>query len=392
MHKLRTHHKHPDGRLFAWMALIMGFGLGLILPIFPNFVKSIVGTESTVSIFFAIMALLMLTAAVLSTVIFEKVQKTTIVKLAFFSLGSVFFLLIFVTRLFELAILDAVRAWFEMFLLIALALFVRDFAKKLGREEGRYYKFQNIGFLTGPLIGGFLATKFDYEFVFILAACVIFLGLAHFYHKHIIQNHSAIINDKKATTQKLLHNFKDFFSNSPRRKDYLITLAFMSWISFKRLYIPLYVVLAGYLESMSGMILALALLPSILLEVKVGEYGEKHNVRKPLMLGFFILGLCLTLIFISPYPLLNFFILILASIGAAFIEPLQEDLLFRHLPKEREDELYGIYMTSDPLAFFITPAIGALILFLLPFKFVFLIFGILLLFMSLFSSIALKHL
>lgn len=393
MHKIRTHHKHIDGKIFAWLTLIFMLGIGLVDPIFPNFIKTIVHSNEAVSLFYAGMALMSLLAGIATSVIFRKVKRTTITKAAFITMGIIFFSLIFITRLPEIAILQTIKVWSEMFILVALGLFVRDFAKSknLGEEEGLHYKYYNMGAMIGPLIGGFIATNSNYESVFILAATVIFFGFGYFYHKHIVQNHPAIVDRKLPQGRGFIRNIKLFFSDKERTKAYLITYVVMLWVSFKRIYVPLYVVMSGYLSSMSGLIFALAILPLILFEVKVGEYADKHGVRKPIASGFLLMAVCLLMSFISPFPLINFLLIILVNLGLAFIEPLQESYLFKNTPPDEEDELYGIYMTADPVAYFSSSLIGAIVLFFLPFQFLFLVFGLIISAASFLSFRHLRH-
>ncbi len=380
MRKIRTlHHKHPDAHIFIKMVMLIGFAAGLIIPILPNFVRSIVDTEFAVSAFYAFMALLMFLGALSSTVIFSKVERTTITKLSLFISGIIFFLLTFVVKVLELTILETIRGWFNLFLLMALALFVRDFAqaKNLGEEEGLYYRYDAMGLLFGYLIGGFFASIFGYELLFILAAITIFATLGWFYHLHIIQEHPAILNRKKVSTNKLWQNIKTYFKSKPLAKIYFVTLLFMTWVGFKRLYIPLYVIMSGYLDSASGAILALSMLPLIFLERRVGRYADTKGVHMPITWGFLIMGSVLFIVFLSPFTFFNFLLLALVNIGGAFIEPLQEYYLFKKMPPKEEDELYGIYMTADPIAYLLTPLIGMVVLFFLPFKFLFLAFALL---------------
>ena len=402
MHKIRTHHSHPQGRIFSWMSLIMFLGIGLVSPILPNFIKDILqstgvtsmGPDTAVSLFFSAMAMVMFIGAILSTVIFKKIKRTKITKLSFLVLGIIYLLYILVTQFTHVAILESARVCFKLFLLMALGLFVRDFskAKDLGEEEGIFYKFTNIGLFIGPLLGGFLAAKFGYEIVFIMSAATMLFGFAYFSHKHIVEKHPAIVKEKKVKTKNILQNIKKFFSNSGRTKAYFITIIHIIWTSFKHLYIPLYVATSIYAESMSGLILAIGIIPLILLEVHVGKYAEKKGVRFPISIGFLLMAIVLLIAFLSQSHELNFILLMLVSIGSAFVEPLQEYILFKNLPKSEEDELYGIYMTADPIAYFMVPAIGAVVLFFLPFNYLFLIFGIIFLLAGVFSWITLKHL
>ena len=109
MQTIRTHHQHKEGRIFAWMTLMIALAIGLTRPIFPNFVKLFVGTEQAVSIFYAAMAAVMLLSALGSTFILHKITRTKIIKFALIISGIVFLSFIFVTRIHTLAILETLR-------------------------------------------------------------------------------------------------------------------------------------------------------------------------------------------------------------------------------------------------------------------------------------------
>lgn len=374
------------------MTLILASAVALANPILSPFVNYILDDESKVGLFFSFLGIMTLIAALASSFIFRKVERTTIAKVGFLIFAFIYFALVFMTELIPLTILLTLKTSIQMLLLITIGLFVRDFAKakKLGKEEGLHYRFQNIGALVGALLGGFLATNFDYEFVFIIASTVLIFGFAYFYQKHIVEAQPGIINRKRTSPYSLWHNVKEFFSHKERAKAYAITVGLMLWMGFSYLFVPLYVLRSGYLDSMSGLILAITMLPLIFMEVKVGDYADKKGIHKPIALGFLIIGIISLVIFLNPIHLLNFLLIACVSVGSAMIEPLQEAYLFKNLPEEREEDLYGIYMTADPVAYFLAPTIAAVVLFYLPFKFLFLCFGILMLLMSLFAWKTLK--
>lgn len=392
MHKIKTHHKHKEGKILAWITLMIQFNFGLTLPIFPNFVKTIVGSDFNVSIFFAAMAITIFFGALISTTIFKKIERTLITKASLLILSISSFFLVFTTRVHALALLSSIQMVLGLFLVMVLALFVRDFAKakNLGAEEGRHYKYFNIGLLLGPLVGGFTASTFGYESTFMISSLCFLLTFIFFNHLHLIYKHPAIIEAKLEIKGNTLTNVKAFFGDIDRAKAYMIATTLMLWVGVKRIYIPLYIAFAGYLESLTGLMLAVSIIPFILLESKVGEYADKHGIHKPLATGFFIMAACLIFAGLSPFHFLNLIILIVVSFGAALVEPLQEYYLFKHLKKEEEDNLYGIYMTADPISYFLAPSIGALIILFLPFQYIFLTFGILILSMGAFSLVKVR--
>jgi MFS family permease len=285
------------------------------------------------------------------------------------------------------------KIYLELMLQIVLALFIRDFATKnnLGKEESQRFRFQNIGALVGLLLGGFLASQLNYETVFAGESLIALFALAYFQKKHLLDKHPAIINSKKTEKAEFFKNVKDFFVNKERRKIYIISVIYMLWISFKYLYIPLYVANSGYLPNMTGLILALAMLPAIVFEVRTGDFGKIYTSRKVITLGFCIIGALLSIVFLSPWPLLNFGLLAITGAGAGLIEPLKEEYFLDNTAVKEEERFYGVYCTYDPISNFITPLIGVATFVFLPFKFVFVIFGILMFTAAYYSWTSLKR-
>jgi MFS family permease len=297
--------------------------------------------------------------------------------------------------------MELLRVTSFLLLLIAMGLFVRDFAKanNIGREEGMYFRYFNIGALLGPLTAGFLAAlAHSSEPVFAIASLIMLCALVYFYHLHVVTKHPAYHHEHSGKSANifspsfLANQMRSFFSSSGRTKAFFVKFGMMSWIAFKHLYIPLYVLTTPYTTTVTGLILGLSLVANILLEMKVGEYGDSHGVRIPISIGFLIIGVLLICVFLSPFYLLNFVLLILISLGVSLIEPLEESLLFKNLPKSEEEKLYGVYMTAESLPYFFVPLIGSFILAAMTFKSLFIIFGGLFLLGSLLAFIKLKNL
>ena len=80
-------------------------------------------------------------------------------------------------------------------------------------------------------------------------------------------------------------------------------------------------------------------------------------------------------VWISPVFYLDALFLVLANIGAAFIEPLHDVYFFKNVLKKEEEEMIGIFVTADPLGRFIGPAVVSISLLLLPFDYVFVVFA-----------------
>ncbi|MEK7672712.1 MAG: MFS transporter [Patescibacteria group bacterium] len=392
IYKILTHHSHPQGKIFAYLALIFSLGICLVNPVFPGFAKTVLENEESISFLYVGIGIASLFTAILSSYLFRKFHRTTIAKTSLLFLAFISIALIFVTQSHSLLALAILRICFDVIVLITLGVFVRDFAKSknLGKEEGLYYRYNNTGILIGVLLGGFLASNFGFELVFILSATAFLYAYFYLQNEHILENNPAIINKKTPEKIKILQNIKEFFKNKERAKAYVLTIGQIIWAGFKYLYIPLYVLRSGYVASMAGLILALEMLPMIFLEIKAGEYADKHGIKKLMAYGFLFIAALFIMVFFSPWPLVNFALLSLGGFGIAMIEPLEKSHLFKHLPKENEDSLYSIYMTAHPIGYLLAPLMGAGVLLLLPFNFLFLVFGLIMALMGAFAWLTLR--
>jgi MFS family permease len=376
--KFRTPHISEEGRLFSWTSLIYGMGISMLLPIFPNFVESIINSEAYVGFFYSAMSISMVIAGLASSYFFKRYSRLATLYVALFMAGLLAMFFVFVNNFYLLFVIDFIRTFFSLFVMMTLGLFVHDFAKKrdLGKTEGFYFLFNNIGYLIGPIVGGVVASLAGYEPVFVLSGMCLLVALLFVGHQHLLAKHPSLATPPSPTVKKKKGGkLKRFFSNKNRFGAYLISISLVSWMSFKAIFIPLFVVTNGFGSDVSGLIISLAILPCIFFEFPIGKYADKHGVRIPIALGFLIIAFFITAAWAAPVFYLKALFIILANIGGAFIEPLHDVYFFKNVPKEEEDEMIGVFVTADPIGRFIGPGIISISLLLLPFDSVFLVFA-----------------
>ena len=376
--KIRTPHISKEGRIFSWTSLLYGIGLGSLLPIFPTFVESIINSEVYVGFFYSAMSVSMIIAALVSSYFLRRFSRMKVLCSCFVIGGLMTLFLVFASSLHHLFPLEFIRVFSVLFVVMTLALMVHDFTKSrdLGKTEGVYFLFNNIGWFLGPIMGGVIAKYVGVEPVFIFSSLFLFIAFFYVTHQHLVKKHPALALPPPAPRKKITKNkFSLFWSDKNRVIAYVVSLVLIMWISFKTIAVPLFVADMGYGTDTAGLILSLSILPYILFEVPIGLYGDKHGLRRPIVWGFFILAFCAMAVKISPIFFLDAVFIILGNIGAAFIEPLHDVYFFRHVKKSEEDSLYGVFVTADPLAKFIGPAMISVSLILLPFDWVFVAFG-----------------
>lgn len=389
---IRTPHINKDGRVFSWVSLLYALGMGLLLPIFPNFIESILKSETLVGCFYSLTSIAMVIAGIASAYFYKKFSRINLLYFFLLTVSLTTFFFIFVGTVYNLLPLELLRIFSALIILMSLSLMVKDFtaSQNLTKTEGVYFLFNNIGWLVGPIVGGVLAKYGGEELVFVLSGFSFMAALIYILHQQLIRRHPALLVPKIERVRVVKENrFKAFFRSRGRLQAYAVSMVYFMWCSLKVITIPLFVKDMGYGSDMAGLILSLAIIPFILFEIPVGVYASKYGLKLPIGAGFLIIALSLVLVFISPWFYLDALLLICANIGAAFVEPLADVYFFKNVKEEEEYDMYGIFVTSQPAGKFVAPLIMSTIFLFLPFDWV---FGIFALFFAAFGIFTLRKL
>jgi MFS family permease len=126
------------------------------------------------------------------------------------------------------------------------------------------------------------------------------------------------------------------------------------------------------------------MIPLILFTYPFGKLAGKIGFKKIFLTGYLILGLSAILCFFINNLFIILGVLVLASTGAAMVESTTESYFF-DISGRRKDKFYGIYNTTIDINHAIATFIGAIILYLASFKFLYLFFGIIMVLISLLS-------
>jgi MFS family permease len=357
----RTHHKHDLGKLFAWLALTTGLANAAFWTIFPLVVKNVIKSEALVGIFFSIISVIAFGGSLLSTVILRKISRVKIMKWGYISCTIFILLFTLIITKTHLYFLEIPRALFTLIVGIVLSLYIRDTAKahQLGLAEGRYYLYANIGWLIGPIIGGYLGQLISRDAVFVFSALLYLTSFLIFQHQHF-KKHPLIKHKKeKQTANELFSNIKYFFKIKELWKVYAIAFGLNYWWAVSSIYIPLYIISNGFGDNVVGWVVAGGILPLVLFEKLIGKLADKHGLRIYLAIGFLILALVTVFFNLISFVPIVLILMAVVNLGAALIEPLQETYLFKIIKKKDEERFYGVYNTADPLANILGPLIAA---------------------------------
>jgi MFS family permease len=184
-------------------------------------------------------------------------------------------------------------------------------------------------------------------------------------------------NIKKKIDSDFIKNFFDFFKDKDRKKAYILGGGVNFWLILIYLYMPIFILNSGLNDLWIGYFLFATALPALFLEYYLAKLAGKTGFKKIFKLGYLILSFAALICFFVGNIYFIMLILVLASIGLSMIEPTTEAYFFHTVKtKEQENKYYGPYNTTIDISQFIVKILGGVLLWFLPFKFLFLFFGL----------------
>lgn len=241
--------------------------------------------------------------------------------------------------------------------------------KELAEKEGLNWTFSNIGWVVGPIFGGYIAQHFGLRPVFLIAS---FLSLVAF----MTFIFTPFRREKYPKKRKLniFLNFKELFKDKRRFLAYLLTGGTSMWWMIIYVYAPLYMVSLGFRTESVGYVMLGAALPLILLEHGFSKLVNKVGFRRMFILGFSIPAILVLIAFFLDSVYIQLSLLLFSSIGLAMLEPNTEAYFLKVIRRDEVARFFGPYSTSRDLLQIVAKTIPAIILLFLPFKYVFLSF------------------
>lgn len=368
------------------------FSLHLAISAYVNstFLSQVVGTKY-VGLLYTASALITLLLLSNTRVILKQLgnKKLTIITLLINMLGLLGLIVSKDAIVISLSFILFIAT--NYIVLYCLDIFIEHFGdpKSVGKTHGIYLTFINIGWAISPTITAYLiANQGGYVAVYILAfltVCLIVVGMLFGIGK---------FEDKTYEKKPFLEMYRFIKTNRHIRAITTINFLLQFFFSWMVVYTPIYLYeYIGLGWSKLGTIFTIMLLPFVLFGIPLGKLIDNYHVhkRKLLLIGTIIISLAtMSISFISNNNIaLWAFVLFMTRFGAAIIETVSEVYFFTHV-REEDASILSVFRDMPPLSFIIAPLLGTLFLSFFPFKYLFLVLGILML-TSLYYIKLLKH-
>ncbi len=262
---------------------------------------------------------------------------------------------------------------------ISLALFNMDiFVENVSKNESltgsiraTYLTTTNVTVILAPALVAFVIMDHLYSYVYVVSS--LFVIPVYFLIKRFKKVEAKPITHiriKETLTEYIRDkNLSNIFAS-----EFLLQLFYAFMVVYTPLYLEKYM---GFAWTEIGIMFTIMLLPFILFELPIGELEDGIYTEKEfLTIGFVIMGL--STLFISFITLKSFWVwttvLFITRIGASFVEVSTESYFFKHVNGEKSD-IIGFFRVGRPVAFIVAPVLATLALQFIPFQYVFIIMG-----------------
>ncbi len=259
-----------------------------------------------------------------------------------------------------------------------LDVLLETYSKDLvtGRLRAIYLTVANVALIFSLFSASSLAQEFGTRPVYIAS----FLMLIPFVL--IMRSSFRNFKDPSYETPKIWNAFFTIGKSRNIRNIFTIGFLLQLFYGFMVIYLPVY--LRNYMEfswQEIGVILTVMVLPFLLFELFLGFIADLFwGEREIMIIGFFIMAVATMVLSFLAIPAVTVFatVLFMTRVGASFVEIMSETYFFKHV-SGKDADLLALYRTLMPLSFIVAPLLGIAVLSVLPYQFIFLATGVIML-------------
>ena len=369
----------------AFVRFFVSLALAAITTIWAIYLFSFGLSESEVGLISSIFVIVSVGSSLLAIPILEKYNQRKIILVSLLISIAGFGILSIITNLYFFLAVYLALVINAILRVNASDILFRDNSEdgKLNRQMSIMFCIINFAWLIGPLIAGFFLVEYGLRSVFLSAAGFYAMALILF----LILKISPLQKERDGLDKHILLNLIYFVKDKTLQLPYLISMGLQVWWGFVYIYLPLFIIKAGLSNGTVSVFIAVLVIPLIIFEYFVGKASEKLGFRKFFKYGFFLLSLISLALFFINNIYFQLTLVVIASIAASFIEPIEGAFFFKQVKRLDEEKYYPIFATSKDFGAALGKFIPAIVLLFLPNQFAFLTMFVL---MAVFFYISLK--
>lgn len=261
-------------------------------------------------------------------------------------------------------------------LLFNMDMYIEEASKNeglTGSIRGTYLTITNITIVIAPSLVALLLFNDNYSLVY-LTSCLLMIPLYYFF-KRLKDVPTPLVQHIK-----IKETLSEYIKNKNLYNIFASNFLLQLFYAYMVIYMPLYLhseKYIGFSWPEIGLIFTIMLVPFVLFELPIGEMAdEKYGEQEFLTIGFVIMGL--STLFISFVTVKVFWIwaslLFITRIGASFVEISSESYFFKQVNPDKSDVI-SFFRISRPLSFIVAPVLATITLQFIPFQYIFILIG-----------------
>ena len=243
----------------------------------------------------------------------------------------------------------------------------------VGSIRATYLTVSNITIVIAPSLVAILLYNNSYFLVYSVSC--LFMVPLYYYMKKL----------KNVKTPKIEHidikaTIAEYIENKNLYNIFISSFLLQLFYAYMIIYVPLYLEKYMFFSwSEIGFMFTIMLIPFVLFEMPIGEMeDDKYGEKEFLTIGFVIMSLAT--VFISFVTMKNFWVwaalLFITRIGASFVEVSSESYFFKQVNPNKSNVI-SFFRITRPLSFIAGPILATLTLQFIPFQYIFIFIGFL---------------
>lgn len=242
-----------------------------------------------------------------------------------------------------------------------------------GTTRGIYLSLAQIAWFVAPVVAGLIVAMGSFELLYLVAAAIAVPAFS------IARRDLKNLKTHAYRAPQILHVYRMLSQNRDMRLVFSAQFLLRLFYAVMVIYTPVYLIEKLNLSASTfGAIISFAMLAFLLFEWPMGRLADtRYGEKEIMMLGFIIMGIATAfLTFIVGPSILEWgLLLFLTRIGAAMVDITTESYFFKHVNGEDSD-VVGVFRILGPLAYIVGPLLGTALLLFLPFSYIFVALGV----------------
>lgn len=286
--------------------------------------------------------------------------------LSFFTYPPLVFLLFFISQ----ALVPVIYYSFDIF------LEKYSSAETVGGIRGIQLTMTNLPNIIAPFIVGLILARNSYQYIYLISSAFLIPLVV------ILFTYFRQFKDAEYVQVPLKATLKSFYANKNIFDVFLDNFLLNLFYGWMVIYMPIYLhEYIGFDWSSIGLILSIVMLPFMFIQIPLGKREDRlHTEKEFLTIGFTIMAVAtiITAFIHEQSFVLWAAVLLTTRIGASMVEVSCESYFFKHIHPENSGFL-SIFRINRTLPYLIFPIIAGICLFFLPFQYMFIVLGLIML-------------